>query len=663
MKVRIVSYTKPSVDLEEHGVSSLVDIIAFCARVSNPSNQMNTQNTDKLIKYLANNKHWSPFEMVNVCLEIETTRDIARQILRHRSMSFQEFCLSGDTDIYFAIPARMKEGKYEPKRKYKLKDLYEKWANGAKPIITNGNNKEVRMPMKERIQKMMIKCYDEEEKKLTTSTIKDIFYTGKKVVYKITLSDGKEIKTTKEHKFLTKNGFVPLEDIIGLKLINSKNKITATMTKNTQIAVNGIVNYHDKNWCIEKKNESLKENGGYKYISETYQISNTALRRWFKKHDITYSFEETQVILGNKGKITSVNSEETYKNKDWMIEKKKESLFSKGGLKYLSEKYNINYNTLRKWFKIHDLIYTKEENSIIIGDVWNKGVFGYKNKPHSEETRLKMRESARKGSDNNLWRGGGSKNDVRKTFDNVKALTYKREKNFKCERCQSSKKINIHHKIPVSVDPSKINEINNWELLCLNCHTEHHKSEDFTGWQAMAVNSRKNNSYIPKWVDIKFIEYLGEEDTYDIEVNHTSHNYIANGIIVHNSQRYANPLNELEFELREARLQDTKNRQNSIEVDDQELQNEWNRRQQEVIDKATETYQWAIQNGIAKEQARCVLPEGNTLSRLYVNGTLRSWIHYCELRSENGTQKEHAEIAKACAKVISDLFPVVLQVN
>lgn len=129
------------------------------------------------------------------------------------------------------------------------------------------------------------------------------------------------------------------------------------------------------------------------------------------------------------------------------------------------------------------------------------------------------------------------------------------------------------------------------------------------------------------------------------------------------SQRYANPLQELEFELREARLQDTKNRQNSIEVDDQDLQNEWDRRQQEVINKATETYQWAIQKGIAKEQARCVLPEGNTLSRLYVNGTLRSWIHYCELRSENGTQKEHAEIAKACAKVISELFPNILQVK
>lgn len=127
------------------------------------------------------------------------------------------------------------------------------------------------------------------------------------------------------------------------------------------------------------------------------------------------------------------------------------------------------------------------------------------------------------------------------------------------------------------------------------------------------------------------------------------------------SQRYANPLEELQFELREARLQDTKNRQNSILTEDRGLQEEWNKKQQEVIDKAIKAYRWAMEKGIAKEQARCVLPEGNTLSRLYVNGTLRSWIHYCELRSENGTQKEHAEIAKACAKVISDLFPVILQ--
>ena len=124
------------------------------------------------------------------------------------------------------------------------------------------------------------------------------------------------------------------------------------------------------------------------------------------------------------------------------------------------------------------------------------------------------------------------------------------------------------------------------------------------------------------------------------------------------SQRYANPTKDLDFILREARLQDPKNRQNSIEINDKELQLKWDELQNEVIDKAKIAYKWAVDNGIAKEQARVVLPEGNTISRLYINGTLRSWIHYIELRSAHGTQKEHTEIAKACAAVITQIFPM-----
>lgn len=129
------------------------------------------------------------------------------------------------------------------------------------------------------------------------------------------------------------------------------------------------------------------------------------------------------------------------------------------------------------------------------------------------------------------------------------------------------------------------------------------------------------------------------------------------------SQRYADPVKELNFELRDARMQDTKNRQNSVELNldnaaDRELSIEWNRRQQQVIDLVKDTYTWAVQNGIAKEQARAVLPEGLTASRLYMNGTLRSWVHFIELRSANGTQKEHQLIAKACAEVIAEIFPM-----
>jgi thymidylate synthase (FAD) len=129
------------------------------------------------------------------------------------------------------------------------------------------------------------------------------------------------------------------------------------------------------------------------------------------------------------------------------------------------------------------------------------------------------------------------------------------------------------------------------------------------------------------------------------------------------SQRYADPTKDLNFIIREARLQDTKNRQNSVELDmadpdQRELAHLWEEKQQGVVRAAREAYTWAISNGIAKEQARAVLPEGNTESRVYMNGTLRSWIHFIELRSGNGTQKEHQLVAVACAKAIAAIFPM-----
>ena len=128
------------------------------------------------------------------------------------------------------------------------------------------------------------------------------------------------------------------------------------------------------------------------------------------------------------------------------------------------------------------------------------------------------------------------------------------------------------------------------------------------------------------------------------------------------SQRYADPTKDLDFVLREARLQDTKNRQNSVEVEDtlfgDNLREQWRWMQQDVISSSKKAYEWAVKHGIAKEQARAVLPEGLTVSRLYMNGTLRSWIHFIQVRSGNGTQKEHMQVARACAEVIAKVFPM-----
>mgnify|MGYP001128252177 CR=1 FL=1 len=139
------------------------------------------------------------------------------------------------------------------------------------------------------------------------------------------------------------------------------------------------------------------------------------------------------------------------------------------------------------------------------------------------------------------------------------------------------------------------------------------------------------------------------------------------------SQRYADPTQDLEFVVREARLQDPVNRQNSIDIETDpsiqedakmtEMLMQWRRRQHGLINQSRDLYKWAIDHGIAKEQARAVLPEGLTMSRMYMNGTLRSWIHYIELRSANGTQKEHMEVARECAKVIADVFPLAKQLT
>jgi thymidylate synthase (FAD) len=197
----------------------------------------------------------------------------------------------------------------------------------------------------------------------------------------------------------------------------------------------------------------------------------------------------------------------------------------------------------------------------------------------------------------------------------------------------------------------------------------HNSAEDMIVYMAR-VSNPANQSMTRG--DEKLIRYLIKNQHWSpfemvnvvMEINTTRD--IARQILRHRSfafqefsQRYADPTKDLGFELREARLQDTKNRQNSIETDDRELQDKWNLMQQTLINNAEHAYNWAIDNGIAKEQARVVLPEGNTQSRMYMNGTLRSWIHYCELRRSNGTQKEHMEIAEECWKIIAEKFPQV----
>jgi len=214
-----------------------------------------------------------------------------------------------------------------------------------------------------------------------------------------------------------------------------------------------------------------------------------------------------------------------------------------------------------------------------------------------------------------------------------------------------------------------VSEVNLIGITKPSAYTDCSTANELVAWSARVSNpSNQNNTKTAP----KLVQYLIKENHWSpLEMVHVSMEIrttrdIARQILRHRSfsfqeysQRYADPTQDLGFVVREARLQDAKNRQNSIEVDDRRLQEEWTMRQIAVTDAALDAYEWAIANGIAKEQARAVLPEGLTESVMIMTGTLRSWVHYCQLRTDKATQKEHRIVAEQCWDIISHHFPDV----
>lgn len=539
------------------------ELVAYMARVSNPEGQDNPDSA-RLISYLIRHKHWSPFEMVSACVEINTTRDIARQILRHRSFHFQEFCVAGNTNITLELPNGEKRGKRVAYTRT-IEHLYKLQEEGKK------------MPSGVRV-------YDEVSKTFKRVAIKEVFKTGVKPIYRVKLDNGRFVDSTKEHKFFTDSGWDTLEDAVGLVTKAGR----AAITKDVAFACNGVP---------------------------------------------------------------------AYQSLDWMQSAKEHAINNGTGLHGIAELAGCTTHTVRKWLKKLGLQFTKKEVASYT-EIWNKGLKGYSWGKHSLETIEKMRASAKKGADSNLWRGGVDRGDRLKIADwcNAHRAEFLKNANYQCGKCGSSKNLELHHVEPVYSHPERAYDKENIEVLCESCHDNvhgiagHHKT-----WRERG----KGNTLTIHWSKVVSIEYLGEQMTYDMEVDHESHNYVANGIVTHNSQRYADASLLGDMVERECRLQDTKNRQNSLDCDKQGLSKGWQIIQEKVWDEAIRAYKNSLDAGIAKEQARALLPEGLTPSRMYMHGTLRDWIHYIEVRTDPSTQKEHRLIAQAISDVLRAEFPAV----
>ena len=439
---------------------------------------------------------------------------------------------------------------------------------------------------------MQIRVYDEDTQQFKTSNIVNIYKTGLKPCFEIEFNNGKTIKCTSDHKFLTRDGFKPLGVTIGLTVINEK--------------------------------------------------------AYFDKKYRTVEF--------------ATNGELAYRNRDWLAQKKEECIKNKTGLEGIAQEAGCSIHTIRKWLKKHDLCFSKHEVASYT-PIWNKGKT-YPGKPHSQETIAKMKEKARRGDKSNLWRGGVNRTERLKITDYIGAhrKTLFEKFNYSCALCGHNNNLELHHVKPVYSHPELAYDLNNIRVLCRRCHRlEHNTLGHTTEWRAKS----KGNTLIARWTTIKTVRFIGEQETYDLEVAHSSHNYVANGIVVHNSQRYCDPLDVLdkvtpEAPLFELRAQDEKNRQNSFAFDDDSVEQEFRDRIFNLFESSQELYQDLLNAGVAKECARNALLMC-VPTRLHMMGTLRSWIFYVGLRNAPGTQLEHRFIAQEIGQRLQQETPVIVE--
>lgn len=524
-------------------------LLAYIARVSNPANQEN-KSVAGLLRYMEREGHVSPFTMCNMCVEVNTSRAIGRQILRHWTLSVQEFCISGDSKILvWGDSGKMS---YVP-----ISKLYEYQADSRMRKVLSWN----------------ARVFDEASRTLIRARIKEVFKVGEKEVFTLRTSDGKSIKSTINHRFMTPSGWKELGEI--------------------------------------------------------------------------------QV-----GDLIGVNGLEVYKSKEWMEAAKARTVNNAtGGVSAMAAEAGVSYSTIRKWLKVHGIQFSKSESYLANGSkVWNRGLPSNMQpmwgKTHSEETRTQMHTSSRKGEDSPLFRGGKYRDFRQKVFDfnfrhRHKVLVDSLGVCNSCGCRVDKDNYEIDHEKPAFSHPELAFDYSNLRALCLPCHREKSKHE--------TIEARKT----VRWKEVTEITSAGIEETFDMEVDNPSHNYVANGLIVHNSQRYQDvTAMGVEFDILECRMQDAKDRQNSLTCTDEDTAAWFLAAQEANNADAMSRYQEALARGVAKEQARCFLPEGNTPSRLYLNGNFRSWIHYLRSRLHPSTQKEHREIAAEIAEIFEQVAPV-----
>lgn len=576
------------------------------ARISTGTESKNEKQDETLIRYLLRHKHTSVFEGCIVKFQVCAPIMVIREWFRHRT-----FCLAGDTKLYFDLPNNVKK-KRKGRFSKSISELHEKWHYGAQPI-KNGD-REIRIPMKDRISEMNLRCVNEATGEIVHTKITDIWKSGEKNLFEIELENKKKIQVSQDHLFFTEDGWKTLKEATQLEY-NGLSSIKWDKQNTPKFACNGkksFNNHVNKGWLASQREEGI----GIQEIADRAGVSYHYIRKCLQKFGLQYSSKEKSILSGQSQR----GQKRTFKNKPEFSDERRERLrelhsgeksnFWKGGVS--SERQRIASWQERK----RKIIFEKD---------------GYKCRICEGNEKLTLHHI------DPVW----NNKDKAYSEDNLTTL---------CKKCHA--KLHALHL--------------DLEFLRRYCgKTIKNFFDDYHVPIFLPEKpTAKGHKLVTKYSRVKSIRYVGKEETYDISVAGEWKNFIANGFVVHNSYneesgRYKklDPLYYLP-ELSRIKKQSTFNKQGSGDVldesDSQEFRVEWLKEQEDFEFQ----YNYLIDDkGVANELARLNMPVSH-YSTFIVTGNLLNWFRFLQLRMAEGAQWEIRQYANIIFDIVKEIYPI-----
>ena len=605
--------------------------------------------------------HYGPLEHAQIVLNVGWfPHSVMQQARTHRvGVSFDVQCLAGDTEITFLHAGGSL-------RKIKIAELHDLWTNGERAIRhrqIRGRQGETpgtyRRDCRKRLQKMRLRVLNENTNVFETSHLTDVICSGLQPVYRLTMEDGRTLDCTANHRLLTPDGWQTMGDALSLRV--RRDGTVRSFRRTAQVLANGNVAvgngaYRDRGW-LQQQVETGATPGE---MAERAGCSITTIRDWARRHQIRLA--ESNRRFQPENKPWNHNPSDLHRQKRWLQQRLEDGLCANE----MAELAGCSVEAIKKWVYHYGMTLNRRPSGFQTGmRPWNKERSGYRlqlSEASRDARRAHGRQITRRGSASHFWKGGTSSERVLiGAWTRQIAPQVHQRFDHTCQRCGlrgSEQQLHAHHLVPVYADPSLGYEIENLVTLCQPCHAfihKHHQEAEFAATCRLLKPSHtwpekprpRGRRLMAHPLTVVQVEFLGSQMTYDLAVADPWHNFVANGIVVHNSMRYtgdrirraANGELELEevFYLRPVGPYSDRQGKKYLYDEGQRAID------LELCRTAAERYRDLLDAGYAEEHARGILPF-DYRQHFVVSFTLRAFLHFLDLRAKLDAQQEIREL-------------------